>query len=387
MRAGSEVDSSAIDRLAAVAVDAGCVAWGVTTAEPWPEVAELLRTRAAAGLSDSMQFTYRNPDRSADATRLLRNAASIFVVAWPVHGHPDGPRSDGPGSGSAEPEQTGGGPTVAGRVAAYAAQDTYRLLRDVLARLRSVVHELGGRAVATADANGLVDREAAVRAGIGVYGRNCNVLVAGVGSWVVLGSIVTDLDLDMTVPSLEPYPGRLDATSAHPCGHCRQCIVACPTNAIIAPGVLDARRCLAWIVQAPGSIPHEWRRAVGNRVYGCDDCQTCCPVGPEPSVSVTLHRNRPADPASALGPVVDVMALWDMDDTELLATVDHWYVAERDPRHLRRTMLVVMGNTAPPDDRAVRAVLNRAAVGADPLLAEHAEWALAELDSRSTAAT
>lgn len=357
----SATDSSSRlrEQLASAAGRAGCVAWGVTPAEPWPELAELLRERAAAGLAADMAFTYRNPNRSTDATRLLRGATSLFVVAWPYPVPPAGERPDP------------SGPRIFGRVAAYATRDHATELRDALAGLRDVVRAAGGRAAITADGNGLVDREAAVRAGVGVYGRNCNVLVPGVGSWALLGSIVTDRYLEPTVPT---------ATTESVCGHCRRCLVACPTGALISPGVLDAGRCLAWVVQAPGRIAESLRVEVGDRVYGCDDCQTCCPE------SVPVGEAEPGPVSGTFsGSSVDVLALWDLDDAQLLRRVDHWYVAARDVRHLRRTLLVVLGNAADPDDVSVRRLLREVAVADDALLADHARWALARLTGRRRA--
>src|SRR5438105_6711215 len=124
----------------------------------------------------------------------------------------------------------------------------------------------GWRARVLADDNALVDREAARRAGLGWYGKNANVLLPGAGSWFVLGSVVTDAPLP---PADHEVPDG--------CGSCTRCLDGCPTGAIVAPGVVDARRCLAWLVQQPGSFPVELRAALGDRIYGCDDCQEVCP--------------------------------------------------------------------------------------------------------------
>lgn len=348
-------DRELTDRLAAVAFDHRCAAWGATSAEPWPEVAALLQARRDAGLAATMQFTYRNPTRSTDATRIIRNAASIFVVAMPVAANDAGRRADAP--------------AVAGRAAAYASGDARGALLECLDDLRSTVRQADGRAAVVSDSNALVDREAAVRAGLGWYGRNCNVLVPGAGSWVLLGSIVTDRHL----VEGSPMPDG--------CGTCRRCLVACPTGALIAPGVLDARRCLAWVVQAPGSIPLDLRAAVGDRVYGCDDCQTCCPVQP------AGQGRSETGPASRPSGLVDVLALWAKDDAALLGECAEWYVAERDVRHIRRTLLIVMGNVADPCDTTVIDLLGSVADGDDGLLAEHAAWALQRLEERRPRST
>ena len=132
-----------------------------------------------------------------------------------------------------------------------------------------------------ADDNALVDREAAVRAGLGWYGKNSNVLLPGAGSWFVLGTVITDAPL--------PSSSRL----SDGCGPCRRCLDGCPTGAIVAPGVVDARRCLAWLVQAPGSIPEDFRPAIGDRMYGCDDCQEVCPPNRAQIQSDASAEGRP----------------------------------------------------------------------------------------------
>jgi len=221
----------------------------------------------------------------------------------------------------------------------------------------------GHRARVVADDNALVDRAAAVRAGLGWSGKNANVLVPGHGSWVLLGAVATDAAL--------PVDGPVDDG----CGPCRRCLDGCPTGAIVAPGVVDARRCLAWLVQAEGAFPEEHREALGARIYGCDDCQEVCPPtrrGPE------ARRRVPADDAW-----VDLLDLLDAGDEELLDRHGRWYVPRRDPRYLRRNALVALGNVADPGDDAVHRRLVAVASGADELLAEHAGWALARLASRA----
>src|SRR5204862_1872140 len=139
----------------------------------------------------------------------------------------------------------------AGRVARYAWTDHYAALRDALRVVATRLKGDGWRAVVVVDDNSLVDREAATRAGLGWYGKNTNVLLPGRGSWFVLGSVITDA----------PLPAATER-AADGCGSCRRCLPACPTGALVAPGVLDARRCLAALVQAPGPFPVELRVAL-----------------------------------------------------------------------------------------------------------------------------
>jgi epoxyqueuosine reductase len=138
----------------------------------------------------------------------------------------------------------------------------------------------------------------------------------------------------------------------------------------VAPGVVDARRCLAWLLQVDGPFPAEHRVALSDRLYGCDDCQEVCPPNRR------SDRTEPAADAPAEAePEVDLVALLSSTDHELLARHGRWYIPRREPRYLRRNALVVLGNVADPDDPAVAAALRRCLSDADPLVRGHAVWA------------
>ncbi len=334
-----------VDALRAAGIAAGLVAVGVTDASPLLDARAALHQRRAEGLHGGMQFTYRNPERSTDPTRVLEGARSVVVGAFPYAGGPvDPPPSTSDGEG----------PGPHGRVARYATTDHYAALRRALGVVADLLERQGHRTRVVADDNALVDRAVAQRAGVGWFGRNANVLVPGHGSWVVLGSVVTDAEL-------APTPPVPDA-----CGSCRRCLDGCPTGAIVAPGVVDARRCLAWLVQAEGSIPIEYREALGDRIYGCDDCQEVCP----PSQRGAQGSSR----TPAAGAWVGLVEMLDATDDELLARHGRWYVPRRDPRYLRRNALVALGNVAAVHDARASAALSRYADGSDEMLAEHARW-------------
>ncbi|MGZ4693372.1 MAG: tRNA epoxyqueuosine(34) reductase QueG [Acidimicrobiales bacterium] len=340
------------DELCAVGLAAGLDRIGIASAEPFDGTRVVLEQRKAEGLAGSMQFTYRNPARSTDPARALAGVASLVVGAR---------RYDR----EAPAEPADGRPHA--RVARYATTDHYGALRrslDVVAdRLRSD----GWQARVVLDDNALVDRAAAHRAGIGWFGKNSMVLAPGLGSWVVLGSVLTDAELPVA-----------DAPVADGCGSCHRCIDACPTGAIVGPGVVDARRCLAWLVQADGVFPVEHRAALGDRLYGCDDCQEVCP----PSRRAPAAAG-PDEPADDPGPWVDVLDLLAADDATLLDRYGRFYVPHREPRYLRRNALVVLGNAGRPADPDVAAAVRTAVLGAlghvDPIVRSHAVWAARRL--------
>jgi epoxyqueuosine reductase len=340
----------------------GLDAVGVAPAVPFATTRRHLERRRAAGMHAGMAFTYRRPERSSDPARALPGARAIVVGARSYRRATTVSLSE-PGAGS----PTASGPLPSsrpwGRVARYAWEDHYTSLRAALTVVARKLEAAGWHCRVVADDNALVDREAAYRAGIGWYGKNANLLLPGRGSWFVLGSVITDAPLD-------PAGGRV----ADGCGSCTRCLDGCPTGAIIAPGVVDARRCLAWLLQADGPFPRDHRAALGDRLYGCDDCQEVCPPN---------HRAERVDPADEPGrdaePVVDLLEILAARDHELMARHGRWYIPHRQARYLRRNALVVLGNVADPGDPAVVAALRRALVDDDPLVRGHAVWAARRL--------
>lgn len=349
------------DRVLKVGRDAGLVALGICDTEPFLEARAELFDRREAGLAGTMAFTYRNPERSTDPKRLLRNAASLVVGAVPYrqalqHRHGVGD----PGEGV----EIGGSERPTGRVARYATDDYYATLRSALERVAEELRNAGFRARVVADDNALVDRAAAVRAGLGWIGRNTGVITREAGGEVVLGSVVTDAVLPARGMPIDDG-----------CGACNACEPACPTGAL-ADGRLDARKCLAWLVQAPGEFPREHRAALGDRLYGCDECTVVCPPS---RVASRRHGDGPVgdDP----GPEVDVFELLELDDATILERYGRWYLPGRDPDALRRNALVILGNSAAAGDTvggrlpAAEAALVRYLSGESELLAGHAAWA------------
>jgi epoxyqueuosine reductase len=345
------VGETLVADLHALAQRNGLAALGIAGPEEFRETRAHLVDRKAIGLHGGMQFTYRNPERSTDPRRILPGARSLVVGAW--------------GYRRADPESPSQ-PHPVGRVARYSWQDHYAPLRAALGRLAERLEADGWRARVVCDDNALVDRAAAHRAGIGWFGKNSLLLLDGLGSWFVLGTVVTDAPL--------PRAERAPTEHARGCGSCTRCMSACPTGAIVAPGVVDARRCLAWLVQAPGSFPEAWRRALGDRIYGCDECQQVCPIN-----RLADRRTPPGVADAEAEPTVDLLALLASSDDELLSRHGRWYIAERDPRYLRRNALVALGNTGNGHDPAVEAALTRALADPDAMIREHAGWAAEQL--------
>jgi epoxyqueuosine reductase len=311
---------------------------GVTDTSPFPEVAATMRGRIEDGSSANLTFTYKDVGRATEPARSFPWGRSIVVVALPY-------LTDGDGHG----ERT---------VARFADGDRYAALSLLVAEIARHIGGSGWRTEAVIDDDRLVDRAAAVRAGIGWWGKSTMVLTPGAGPWILIGAVVTDAVLPVDVPMRRT------------CGTCDACIPACPTGAIVAPGVLDARRCLAAIFQSRGDIPIEFREAAGGRIYGCDDCLTSCPPGSR-SLGVVTSKQDALTPADVLG----------MSDEDLNAVVDHWYVPGRKMRFVRRNALVALGNTGGPESAEV---IERYTDNEDEMLVRHAMWARDRLEKRMT---
>lgn len=325
---------------------AGLSAVGICRADDFPDVAATLHERKRLGLHGDMQFTYRNPARSTSPRRTVESAESLIVGAMAfassaarIDDRPD--PADGPH----------------GSIGAYAWRDYYADLRAGLGVIADHLKEAGHEAVVVADDNALVDRAAAVRSGIGWWGKNTNVLLPGRGSNFVLGAVVTSAPL------------AVDAPVKPSCGSCSRCLSGCPTGALIEPGVLDARRCLAWLLQLGGMFPRDFRVALGDRVYGCDDCQEVCPPNRESPVALRGDEVQS----------VPLSWLLSADDEAILAAHGRWYIPNREVDGVRRNALIAWANTVAVDADDCEPLLRRFLEHPNPMLVGHAVWAARRL--------
>jgi epoxyqueuosine reductase len=328
--------------LSRLAEELGIDVVGAAPAEAYEETERHIRERRARGLFADMRFTMAQPEVSCHPETLLEGARTVVSAALCYFADA---REPGPGEG---------------RLPRYTWYDAYAELRE---KLDALGRRLGGAYRVFVDANQHVDREGAARSGVGFYGKNTLLITRRHGSWVVLGTLVTDVEIEAT-PTLD-----LD------CGSCTLCIEACPTGALDEPGVLDSTRCLSYWTQAPGSIPEEFREPLEDRVYGCDICQDVCPW----NRGVEKRRAGTEPPAEA-EPHVSLLEWLAADGAELRDRYARLYVPRNDPRYLRRNALVALGNTGAAEHRET---LERFADDPDPLLRAHAEWALRRLAERA----
>ena len=315
-----------------MAIDHGAAAFGVTTAEPFVESLATLRKHRASGMSGPLHFTYDEPLVASNVEMSFPWAKSIVVFA-----HNYLPDATSPSAHGAT-------------IGRFASADHYQAVRLIAERLRGRLAEAGHQAAALIDDNRLVDRAAAARSGLGWIGKSTMVLTPGHGPWMLLGSLVTDARLETTSPMIRD------------CGTCNACVPACPTGAITSLG-LDASKCISTWLQTPGSIPRWIRPHIGRRIYGCDDCLTSCPPG-QPVLDKTATKTERLDFAELLA----------TDDETLLVRFSWWYIPRRDPRFIRRNLLVAAGNSR--EKSALPAIRDHISHRSS-MIRSHAVWALA----------
>ena len=268
-------------------------------------------------------------------------------------------------------------PAGNGRVARYAwVRDYHRAMKRRMRNLvRALERELSSEVAARwyVDDGPMLDRAAANRAGIGWFGKNSNILNPQFGSWIFLGQIITDLELDP------------DAPLKKSCGGCTRCIDDCPTGAIVAPYVVDNSRCISYLtIENRGAIPREMRPLVQDWVFGCDICQDVCPVN--------RKARQPAQPIPSAVKSEHLVPVGQMDLVELLRMSEDEFrqrfagtsIMRAKRVGMQRNACVVLGNVA--DDSAVPD-LSVALESSEPLVRGHAAWALGRIGGDQATAT
>ncbi len=305
------------------ALELGFDLCGIAPAASLPELA-FLGEWLAAGRAGEMAYLERSAERRADVRRVLPAAASVIVTGTLYNtGVPDS-------TGQRDPDRA--------LVARYALGDDYHdVIGDRLAALLAALREASAEpfeACAYVDTGPVQERVYAQHAGLGWIGKNTCLINPELGSWLFLAEIITSLPLEVDGPSFDH------------CGACTLCIDACPTQAIVAPGVLDARRCISYLtIEQRGPVPDELAAAIGSHVYGCDVCQEVCPWNQAAPES--------ADPAWQPRSVWDgarISTLAAMSDDELRCAIRGSAMRRAKVAGLRRNLGAALRNGVPPSD-------------------------------------
>ncbi len=305
-----------------------------------------------------MAWLERNAHKRVNPQLALANARSLITLAvsyaTPLP-HPETPPL---------PDVEG----TRGVIARYARFGDYHdVLSERLKQLTLFVNEQGGTETHSlwyVDTGPFLERDLAQRAGIGFIGKHTNLISRKLGNWFFLAEIITTLDLEA------------DAPEKNHCGSCTRCIASCPTQAITAPFQLDARRCISYLtIELKGAIPLELRRAVGNRIYGCDDCLAACPWN---RFAREAHMMKPHARAEYGNP--ELMNLLSLDDADFKKYFEGTPMMRTKRRGILRNVCVALGNVG---DASALPALERARNDKEPLIAEHAAWAVDEIAKRT----
>ena len=249
-----------------------------------------------------------------------------------------------------------------GRIAAYAqGEDYHAILRDHLESLaRKTIVEWGGKYRITVDSSPVMEKLIAAQAGLGWQGKNTLLIHPEHGPWLLLGCILTDLEISPDAPARDH------------CGSCTRCLDACPTGAFPHPYVLDARRCLAYLtIEHPGPIPEEFRPLMGDRIFGCDECLEVCPWN--------RHARQSREVRLQPLPRPDLREMLSWDDSRFRKEFRDTPIFRLKRNRWIRNLCVVLGNIGTPEDLPA---LQQTQRESDPLIQEHASWAIAQIRNR-----
>jgi len=312
------------------------------------------------GAHGEMEYMARGEDKRRDPQKILPSAKSIIVLGLNYF--------QGVEAG-VSPANRAAADTAAtasrGRIARYAWGDDYHdVTAAKLDKIDIFLREFGGQQKCYVDTGPVLERDHAAQAGIGWHGKSTMLINEKLGTWFFLAEILTTLEL----PADDPARDR--------CGTCERCINACPTGAITAPHKLDARRCISYhTIELKSSIPLELRSLIGDRIFGCDDCLDACPWNRFAKVSrESAFAARKSTTAYALR---DYLRL---DEVEFRDRFRNSPIKRIKRRGFLRNVCVALGNIGTREDLPA---LERAALDSEPLIAEHAAWAINRIRERS----
>jgi len=331
------------------AAELGFCAWGIARADAVPEAGERLHEWIAAGHHGEMGWMEERAGERASPQGLWPDAKSVIALAMSY-----APATDPLALADA---------TDRGRISVYAqGADYHKVVKKALKAMgRWLADEAGCELKVFVDTAPVMEKPLSAAAGIGWQGKHSNLLNREHGSWLFLGVIYTTLDLEPDEPA-EPH-----------CGSCTRCIDACPTGAIIAPNLVDARKCISYLtIEHAGPIPNEYREAIGNRIYGCDDCLAVCPWN-------RFAHEAQANKAFAPRPELAAPALADLlalDDAAFRQLFSGSPIKRIGVNRMIRNCLIAAGNSG---DRTLRPSVDRHLASDDPVVADAARWALERL--------
>jgi epoxyqueuosine reductase len=334
-----------------------------------PASAAQLQDWLAAGKQGEMAWLARNAEKRFEPNLVLPGAKSVICLAASYEGACSVVRGTSSNQLPSTAYLTPYAPrtTHHGLIARYARYPDYHdILAEKLKQLTASVNELGGaetRSLWYVDTGPILERDLAQRAGLGFVGKHTNLISRKLGNWIFLAEILTTLEL-------EP-----DTAEKNRCGTCSRCITACPTGAITAPFQLDARLCISYLtIELKGAIPIELRPLIGNRIYGCDDCLAACPWNKFARAGSLMQPHARKDLATP-----DLIELLQLDDAGFKQKFAGTPLLRTKRRGVLRNVCVALGNVG---DKTALPALAKACGDKEPLIAEHARWAVEKIEAR-----
>jgi len=314
-----------------------------------PSHAKEFREWLRQGEHGEMNYMARGEEKRCDPQKVLPGARSIVVLALNYF--------------QGEEERLSYS-AATGRIARYAwGNDYHEVIETKLDEVDQFLSRFGGQQKCYVDTGPILERDHAAQAGIGWHGKNTMLIDEQLGTWFFLAEILTTLEM----PPDEPVPDR--------CGTCERCISACPTAAITSPHRLDARRCISYLtIELKGSIPLELRALIGDRIFGCDDCLDVCPWNRFAQVS---HETAFSARASTIG--MSLREYLELTDEKFRALFGNSPIKRIKRRGFLRNVCVALGNVGSVSDIPA---LECAAADREPLIAEHATWAINQIRAR-----
>jgi epoxyqueuosine reductase len=324
-----------------------------------PTHASEFREWLRQGAHGEMNYMQRGEEKRCDPQKVLSGAKSIVVLALNYF------QGEGNRRSPASAKLRRGRQTAAtGTIARYAWGDDYHdVIEAKLDKIDQFLRGFGGQQKCYVDTGPILERDHAAQAGIGWHGKNTMLIDERLGTWFFLAEILTTLELLAD----QPVEDR--------CGTCERCIKACPTGAITAPHRLDARRCISYLtIELKGSIPLELRPLIGDRIFGCDDCLDVCPWNRFAQVS---HETAFSARESTTG--MSLREYLRLSDAEFRQLFKNSPIKRIKHRGFLRNVCVALGNAGDVSDLPA---LKRAAADPEPLIAEHAAWAIKQIGAR-----
>lgn len=336
------------EEMIAAAPSLGIDKIGIASADPFTSLKQILLRHRELGRESG--FEEPDIEKRTNPALLFENPQSIIAIAIAYPSKLKDPPKSEPGARRGIMSRSAWG------------EDYHKVLRDRLAKLEAWLRERMPdlRVESMVDTGALSDRAVAERAGIGWSAKNCAIISPELGSWIYLGEMITNVPFEPDEPITES------------CGSCTKCIDACPTDALVGPGQLNSSRCISFVTQTKGMISDEFMRKIGNRLYGCDTCQTVCPINRgknwthQPELQPDMELVKPL-----------LVPLLTIGNKEFQARYGRTSSAWRGKKPIQRNAVIALGNFK--EASAVPDLIKVLEQDPRPVLRGTAAWSLARI--------